>query len=61
MQEAGSPDDDGREPDGEGRVGLEDGWAVGIEVWRRPQQQALRGQKEPELVVAGVGQQSEQR
>ena len=56
MKETGGLDDESGEPDGEGRVGFEDGWAVGVEVGGH----ALGGKEEPELVVAGVCKEGEQ-
>ena len=56
VEEAGGLDDERGEPDGEWRVGLEDGWAVGVEV----RCHALGGEEEPELIVAGVCEEGEE-
>ena len=50
----------GRETDGKGWVGFEDGWAVGVEMGSLSEKQALCCQEEPELVVSGVCEEGEE-
>ena len=57
VEQMGQGDDRGGEPDGERRVGFEAGGAVWVEVRGRPMKHSFCGEQEPELVVAGLGQQ----
>ena len=49
-------EDEGGEPDGQGRVGLKEGGAVGVAMGA----EASGGKEEPELVVAGLGVEGEE-